>query len=60
MFKYNQEEEIIFVSNVEFENEEYNILAEEKHIYRIEQLDNGLITIHINKKIINGYLFLDE
>ena len=60
LFKYNKEEEIIFVSNVEFENEEYNILAEGKHISRIEQLDNGLIAIHINKKIISGYLFLDE
>lgn len=62
LFKYTKEGKIIFICDVLFENEEYNnILAERKLIYRIEQLDNGVITIHIkNKRIINGYLFLDE
>ena len=63
LFKYTKEGKIIFISDVLFENEEYkNLLSKGKLLMcGIEQLDNGVITIHIkNKKKINGYLFLDE
>jgi len=60
LFKYNEEGQIIFICDIEFENQEHRRLIEEKPIYKIEQLDNGIITIYLEEKKINGYLFLDK
>jgi hypothetical protein len=45
LFKY-KEGKIIFISDFEFEN--YDIINEEIHLQNIRQLDNGMITIHLN------------
>jgi hypothetical protein len=45
LFKY-KEGKIIFISDFEFKN--YDIINEEIHIQNIRQLDNGIITIHLN------------
>ena len=56
LFKYDDEGNIIFISDIEFEKENNEISNKEIHIKNIKQLDNGIITIHLNNKIFNSCL----
>ena len=60
LLKYNEEGDIILICDVKFEDKENQKLVEENHINRIEQLDEGIISAHLNKKTLNCYLFLKE
>lgn len=62
LFKYNEKGDLKSLCDVEFEKKENQaqILKEKNYINRIEQSDEGIISIHLNKKKINCYLFLNE
>ena len=60
LLKYNEEGDIVLICNVKFEDEESQKLVEKNHISRMEQLDEGIISVHLNKTKLNCYLFLKE
>ncbi len=60
MFKYNEEGDIICIYDVKFEDQMIQKFVERNHIKRIEQLDDGIISVILNKIKIYCYLFLNE
>ena len=55
---YNEEGDIILVGNVKFIGQKD--FTEENNIKRIEQFDQGIISVLLNDKKLNCYLFLNE
>jgi hypothetical protein len=59
-YKYDENGNIIFIFGIEFEKENNDIFKEEINIKNFRQLDDGIITIHLNNKIYNSCLIMKE
>jgi hypothetical protein len=58
--KYDENGNIIFIFGIEFEKENNDIFKEEINIKNFRQLDDGIITIHLNNKNYNSCLIMKE
>ena len=59
-YKYDENGNIIFIFGIGFEKENNDIFKEEINIKNFRQLDDGIITIHLNNKIYNSCLIMKE
>ena len=59
-YKYDENGNIIFIFGIEFEKENNDIFKEEINIKNFRQLDDGIITIHLNNKNYNSCLIMKE
>jgi len=60
LFKYDEDGNIIYICDIDFEKESNDILNRQIHINNISQLDNGIIIIDLNNQIFNSCLILKE
>jgi hypothetical protein len=59
-YKYDENGNIIFIFGIGFEKENNDIFKEDINIKNFRQLDDGIITIHLNNKIYNSCLIMKE
>ena len=59
-YKYDENGNIIFIFGIGFEKENNDIFKEDINIKNFRQLDDGIITIHLNNKNYNSCLIMKE